>query len=175
MKREKLDLSGPLTGAGLELELCNYTDQGEITALRAEAGLILQVSQTQQGRGTGETCGVCTGSPRQRLPSHTISCHQSSNFTLALHPSLCVPLPPLLVWMVQPGGKTTFNPLSSPFRPNWQMTALRLSDCRKRKGAFTGAHPEPRRGRRGGQGLEEGASGEEERGTREAEEWTEVG
>ncbi|TSQ81007.1 NF-kappa-B-repressing factor [Bagarius yarrelli] len=29
--------------------------------------------------------------------------------------------------MGKPGGKTTFNLLAVPFRPNWQMTALRLS------------------------------------------------
>lgn len=92
--------------------------------------------ETQWGKERARetrTCGVFTGNPHQRHPSHTISCHQSSNFTLTLHPAPCAPLPPLLVWMAQPGGKTTFNPLSAPFRPNWQMTALRLSDCRKWK------------------------------------------
>lgn len=36
---EKQDRSGPLTGAGLKLEMYNYIDQGEITALRKKAGL----------------------------------------------------------------------------------------------------------------------------------------
>lgn len=36
--------------------------------------------------------------------------------------------------MAQPGGKTTFNPLSASFKPNWQMTALRLSDFGEVKG-----------------------------------------
>lgn len=90
-------------------------------------------TEAERERGREETCGVFARNPRQRYPSHTISCHQSSNFTLALHPAHRLPLPPPLVWMAQPGGKTTFNPLSAPFKPNWQMTALRLSDFGKWK------------------------------------------
>lgn len=35
--------------------------------------------------------------------------------------------------MAKPGGKTTFNLPPVPFRPNWQMTALHLSDFVKRE------------------------------------------
>lgn len=64
--------------------------------------------------------------------------------------------------MAQPGGKTTFNPLSTPFRPNWQMTALRLSDFGE--ASATTIHLSPQRlgwwRERGREGGWEGGIGE---------------
>lgn len=92
-----------------------------------------------------------------RHPSHAISRHQSSNFTLALHTATCITTPnsSLRSWttyyhpsyfhsssLVEPGGKTTFNPIQDQ-SANDSSLPLRFPEGKKKKSALVLLEPEP--------------------------------
>ena len=128
------------------------------------------------------TCGVFAGNLRQCHPSNSISCHQSSNFTLALHPAPGLP-PPSPAAL--DGAAWWENDIQSAVRPIQAKLANDSSPPLRFRGSerYHRHHPSclslPKavggRKRGGGGGGGRVSTGGRRARTGEAEEWTEVG